>query len=1258
MKTKLHLVLAFTTIVGSFCSFAQTSYWKQAAPVHTTMRSHLEGVDKSKAKFFTLDRKALAPVLSSLNNTSSTRTVYFPDAKGNIIPFRVHEAAVMAPALTAKYPDIRSYKGYSLDGNNDRIRISVSAKGVQTMIVHANRAINSYMDWTSKDNTYIVYKKNSELAAKMGFVCKTEATVPEKPTASSARLVDDQLLRRYRIAVSTTGEYTEYHGGTINGALAAINATLTRVNEVFEIDLGITLELIANNDQVIYLDPDTDPYGSNLNAEIQSTLSSVIGEANYDVGHLFQQDVNNGNAGFIGAVCQDGQKGSAFSSGQAPEGDIFDIDFVAHELGHQFGANHTWSFAVEGTGVQAEPASGSTIMAYAGIVPGENVQPNADDYFHYNSILQIADYVATQACAEEIAITNNPPVITAGPDYVIPRSTAFVLERSATDPDAGDVLTYCWEQIDDGVVVTANFGPSNPSGANFRSLPPSTDPKRYFPRLSRVAQGNLTQTNPPINSAWETVSDVSRIMNFALTVRDNADGGGQVTSTEVEVEVTSSAGPFVLTSQDTPATITAGSTQTITWDVANTDVAPINTQLVDVLLSLDGGESFFEILADTPNDGSEVVQIPAVSSTQARLMVKASDNIFFAMNAADLIIEDPSALLLEFTRLDYNVVQPNDLVIPFVYHTFNGFSEESTFSVGGAPTGLVTNFVPTTATANDTGVELTLSSTDMVTPGTYPLAVRATSASETAEVNISVRILASTFGDVVLTSPTDGATDISLQDTLRWEAEASATAYDVEIATDMAFTNIVESGSVIFTFFQPTQLQPDTLYYWRVKPKNSGGEGTFSTPFNFTTIGIECKTFEATGLPAPISSIGPNKVTVPITVLDNLVVNDVNLGLNLNHTWVGDLVITLQSPMGTEVTLVANACGDLTNINATFDDEAANPIICNEGGGPAISGIVMPTGSLSTFKGEPTLGTWNLIVDDLFNEDGGAVNFVALEICAEGEFQPDSDGDGVFDNDDLCPNTPPGAEVDVDGCEVFRFDADNFSISVDTESCIGNSDGKIMVTAETTLNYTATLSGNGVDETADFTDTYTSPNLSGGNYTLCITGTDGNDEYEEMCFNVVVEEPAPLSVSSSLSVSGSELLLNMSGAEVYTVEINGVASRVSSDTYQLNLKTGANTVKVSTDQSCQGVYEESIFVPGESFIYPNPFINSTSLALGVELEKVTITIFTTTGQLVLQKEYSGDGRDIQLDFVGLPAGMYFVRMSGDNTSKTFKVLKQ
>src|SRR5690606_25468365 len=207
----------------------------------------------------------------------------------------------------------------------------------------------------------------------------------------------------------------------------------------------------------------------------------------------------------------------------------FDIDFVSHELGHQFGANHTWSFESEGTLVQAEPGSGSTIMGYAGISGNQNVTLHGEDYFHYYSIFQILEYIGTTGCGQSIPIVNTPPQITPLAGYTIPKSTAFILTGNATDVDMDNILTYNWEQINNGVVTQNSFGPTNVSGANFRSLRPTITPSRYFPRLSSIVTGNLTQTNPNTNNTWETVSDVARELDFALTVRDNGLGGGQVT---------------------------------------------------------------------------------------------------------------------------------------------------------------------------------------------------------------------------------------------------------------------------------------------------------------------------------------------------------------------------------------------------------------------------------------------------------------------------------------------------------------------------------------------------------------------------------------------------------------------------------------------------------------------------------------------------------------------------------------------------------
>lgn len=1266
MFTKLRLVFPITIFFACFYGYTQTDYWQAEAPQNTVMGRSIRHLDLKKAKMFSLEEESFKQRLQTVDKAiNGGKTVYFPDEKGTLIPFWVTEASVLSPTLAAKYPGIKSYRGYSLTNKNDRIRFSVSHRGVQSMIVHTDEGSTTFMQKTAREsNRYVVYNKDSKDFANSGFICRTRSDVEKSLGGTTSlggtvlKLVDDQVLRRYRIAVSATGEYTAFHGGTVADALAAINATLTRVNEVFETDLAVTLELVANTDQVIFTDAATDPYTGSFNSQVQNTLTSTIGETNYDVGHLFHQDTDNGNAGFIGSVCRDGQKGSAFSSGTTPEGDTFDLDFVGHELGHQFGANHTWSFESEGTSVQAEPASGTTIMGYAGIAPGNNVAPNGDDYFHYYSIFQIIAYLGTTSCAVETPMTNNPPVIAPTGNFMIPRSTAFVLTGNATDPD-GNTLTYAWEQIDDGVVTTATFGPTNPSGANFRSRRPSLSPERYFPQLARVVQGNLTQTNPATNSAWETVSDVAREMNFALTVRDNANGGGQVASDLVQVQVENNAGPFVVTSQATNETYVAGSTQDVLWDVAQTDKAPINAQMVDILLSTDGGASFpISLAEDVPNDGDHTILLPATATTNARIMIRASDNIFFAVNASNFTIEATEAVL-DFEGLEFTVCQSANITIPFVYETNLGFNEQVTFSATNVPAGLNVAFSPTTATADGTPVDLTFSNTAAVAVGNYPITITASSASITQNVILELNIYDTNFSNVALTAPADGLSDVTLRPLLQWGADPAYTSYDVEIATDPAFASIVESVNVIFGQYQvATSLQKLTTYYWRVKPKNNCGEGVFGTAFSFTTIDVNCKTLNGNGLPLEISTTGTPTVTSTITFLDDRPVADVNISLDIAHSFLADLVISLTSPQGTTVVLTSKSCGNLRDINATFDDEAAADFVC--GGNPGITGTVKPLGFLSSFNGESLQGNWTLQITDTAPADGGALNGFSLEICVEGEFRPDADGDGVFDDgDDLCLGTPPGTEVGTDGCPVFRFPPDNFTVTVQSETCSNNNDGSIQVDAvDTSLTYSIVTTGNGVNDTASFTDSYLLENLSAGTYMMCITGTDGTNDYEEFCLDVVINEPQPLSVSSQISVTGEQLTLTMQGGSLYNVELNGIMIQTSASEISLDLIKGVNTLKVSTNLPCQGTFEEQFFTADGPIVAPNPFDNGTKVFLGLEVTQLRVSVHTADGRLVSEIDYTVNGAELDLDFVGLPSGMYFVRLDGNGIKETFKVLKR
>jgi len=624
----------------SFSMFAQNGkMWKEVSKdeVIRTNKNVERLSFPQEFKLFTIDvlsiKQALVASPDRFSKSKSNTIISLPNINGVMEKFEVYEASNFEADLQAQYPEIRSYVGVGIDDKFAQIRFSVDPKGIQTMIFRAGKQ-NEFMEPYSEDGSVYAVYHSSRTKGKLPFTCSTEDHAIVENINPELLKANNNVLKTFRLAMSCNGEYTIYHGGTVAGALAAINATITRVNGVFEKDLAVRMNIIANTTSVIYTDPATYPYTgiNSWNSQLQSTLTSVIGEANYDIGHMFGSTGGGGSAGCIGCVCVNGQKGSAKTSPSdgVPMGDTFDIDYVAHEMGHQFGANHTFSHALEGSGVNVEPGSGSSIMGYAGIT-NYNVQSHSDDYFTYRSILQIQNNLLFKTCPVNTAITHGAPIINAGSDWTIPKSTPFILTGTGTDPN-NDPLTYSWEQNNTASAAFTGVSPTNTTSPNWRSRVPETVPVRYMPKLSSVLANTLT-------ADYESVSSVARTLNFTLTGRDNVIGGGQTGSDEMIVNVSGSAGPFDVTSQNTDQLVWAqGSSQTITWTVNNT-TSLVGSTNVDILLSTDGGQTFNITLAsNTPNDGSEVITTPSINFPNCRVMVKPTGNIYYDINTKSFAV--------------------------------------------------------------------------------------------------------------------------------------------------------------------------------------------------------------------------------------------------------------------------------------------------------------------------------------------------------------------------------------------------------------------------------------------------------------------------------------------------------------------------------------------------------------------------------------------------------------------------------------------
>ena len=753
MKAKLHYVFTLTIFLIAFSAIGQNSWKKIETPKSPELITKLK-LDKSKVAFFELELASFNKNISkaslrTIRNKQSETIVELPSDEGKLEAFRIYEDPVFSPSLAAKYPNIKSYVGYSVNNSGTRLRMSVSPQGVQTMLTIGDKPTLFMQPVSRNSNVYVLYDDSSKNNLSDTFECKTVEDLNKAFNSKSTKILVDeggantQILQKFRIAISVTGEYTAYHGGTVPAALAAINATLSRVNEVFETDMAVKFELVDAT-QLIYTDASTDPYSpASIGAdgawstELQSTLTTELGNINYDIGHLLAASGGGGNAGCIGCVCVNNQKGSAYTSpaDAIPEGDSFDLDFVTHEIGHQMGGNHTWAFEVEGTGVNSEPGNGSTIMAYAGTGGSDEIQLNSDDYFHYHSIKQILQNLNTKTCQTTSIISNNPPSANAGIDYHIPAGTAYVLKGSATDPNGSDNLTYCWEQTDSGVSNYLNFGPELTSGPMNRSLPPSASSNRYIPRFSSVLSGNTTQTNPTLGSDWETVSTVARTLNWALTVRDrnplNAIGGQSSYDTmQITVENVS---PFTI---ENPVSWAQGNTVTINWVVGQTTNGTINCQNVNIKLSTDGGLTFpITIANNTPNDGLFSYTVPAISDTSnARIIIEAADNIFYDVCDFDFTISTNPDFFIVKTGLNPIDCGATSATYTFDYVAANGFSNNTVFSASSLPAGASAVFTPTNLSSSGS---FTLIINNLTTEGDYTFTVTGTS---TITKSISVNL--------------------------------------------------------------------------------------------------------------------------------------------------------------------------------------------------------------------------------------------------------------------------------------------------------------------------------------------------------------------------------------------------------------------------------------------------------------------------------------------------------------------------------------
>jgi subtilisin-like proprotein convertase family protein len=1003
----------------AICLNAQNTFWTLIEEEKMALdRNSEKNLLPSQYQTLSLDIAPFEQLMQSAPKEFSKQKgliMELPLPNGKMETFEIWESSIMEEGLAKRYPNIKTYKGKSTNNPLIISRFGFSKLGFHAMIQTPKGValIDPYAKEQKKYYT-LSYAKDSPVPADWTHrqrSCGMPAIAPhikenqleifKKNQPAQSRNANEAVdLYIYKAAIACSGEYANYHGETTKeGVLSHIVAVLNRTNMVFERDLALRMELIAETDSILFLDPNTDPYsdGSNVVQSYQenpAAIEKIINPSKFDIGHVFIASCGSGVVGIGGGNTCDATKSLGISC-QFSTDARFAIDIVAHEMGHQLYASHSWNNCPGNEdnfsgGTAYEPGSGSTIMSYAGACgPSNNIQTFAHDYYHVANLQQILNdklLGRTNGCADIIPTSNIKPkaIINYEPGFYIPISTPFELVGDGFDAN-GDQLTYCWEQYNSGPSVDLG----SPVGTTplFRSFPPSTSPLRSFPRKEDIIN-NITRNQ-------EVLPNYARNLNFRLTVRDNHAEAGGVDWENLSFEVTDQAGPFKVAFPNLATDeVTVGDFISVEWEVANTNGNLVNCQKVNILLSTDGGNTFpITLVANTDNDGSQMLTIPDQITNQARIRVEAADNIFFDISNQNFAIIPPTEAGFSFSPAfqEQQVCLPNKVEIPLTTIALLDFSNEITFSIENISNGNDAFEVQFSKASTQPGTsnQLTLDF-----PADYPRGIVSFdivgNAEGRAPISRSVQLdlVSNLFTNFQLAAPANNSSGIGLP-TFEWVKTRDANAYEIEIANNPTFTGAsLETATITdgTTYIPQNALIESTIYYWRVRPLNDCGAGSYSEIFAFQTENLSCTSIAGTEVPIIISSQGKPTIQSKLTITENFTISDLNLPkIKGRHDWVSHIRTTLISPAGTEAILFSGKCPGSVPFDLGFDDESPNAIAC-----PPIGGSLhQPQEALSIFDGENTFGEWTLQIEviDGFGE-GGSLDEWSIEFCGNISLNP------------------------------------------------------------------------------------------------------------------------------------------------------------------------------------------------------------------------------------------------------------------------------